>query len=122
MTTRIEDEEYPVRHDLPPMIRGSDWIGFSFQIMEDDNVTPKDTTGYSAEMVIAEEGWNGNVYDTLTVGDGITHTSSQGLINFSIAQATVDAYKFRTAVYKILVTDDNGGITPYFMGRMFIEG
>lgn len=122
MTTRIEDEEYPVNHDLPTMIRGSDWIGFAFQIMEDDNVTPKNTAGYSAEMVIAEEGWNGNTYGTLTVGDGVTHTASQGLFNFSRAQANVDAYKFRTAVYKIFVTDSGGGVTPYFMGRIFIEG
>jgi len=122
MTTRIEDEEYPVTHDLPPMLRGSDWIGFAFQIMEDDNVTPKNTTGYSAEMVIAEEGWNGETYATLTVGSGITHTPSQGLFNFSIAKATVDGYNFRTAVYKINVTDSSAGITCFFMGRVFIEG
>lgn len=123
MTTRIEDEEYPIEHDMPSMVRGSDWIGFAFQIMEDDNVTPKNTTGYDAEMIITEEGWNAATpYATLTVGSGITHTASQGLFNFSIAKATIDTFDWRTAVYKINITDSGGGITPYFMGRMFIKG
>lgn len=122
MTTRIEDEEFPVEHDMPPIVRGSDWIGFSFQEMEDDNVTPRDTTGYDAEMIIAEEGWNGSIYKTLTVGAGITHTASQGLFNFELSKADIDLFDWRTAVYKIIITDSGGGLTAYFMGRMFVKG
>jgi hypothetical protein len=120
-STQITDEEYPVNYDPPAIIRGADWVGFSFQHMEDDNVTPMDTTGYDAEMIIAESE-NGETYKTLTVGDGITHTASQGLFNITMDYTAVAELDFSTAVYKIIITDSGGGKTPYFMGRLQVKG
>jgi hypothetical protein len=121
MTVKITDEDYPIQFDPPVIVRGADWIGFSFQHMEDDNVTPIDTTDYTAEMII-KESWNGETYKTLTIGDGITMTAAQGLFNISLDKTDIDALDFSKAVYKLLVTDDSGGITPYFMGNIEIVG
>jgi len=121
MTVKTTDEDYPIAFDPPIIVRGADWIGFSFQHMEDDNVTPIDTTGYTAEMVI-KESWNGETYKTLTIGDGITMTAAQGLFNVALNKAAIDLLDFSKGVYKLIVTDDNAGITPYFMGNIEIIG
>ena len=121
MTVRITDEDYPYKYDPPVIVRGADWIGFSFQHMEDDNVTPIDTTDYTAEMIIMES-WNGGQYKALTIGDGITMTAAQGLFNVAMSKTTIDTLDFRKAVYKLIVTDDNAGKTCYFMGNVEIVG
>ena len=121
MTVQIFDEDYPISFDPPVVIRGADWIGFAFQHMEDDNVTPIDTTGYTAEMVI-KESWNGETYKTLTIGDGITMTAAQGLFNVSMSKATIDTLDFKSGVYKLIVTDSSNSPTCYFMGTIEIIG
>ena len=121
MTVTITDEDYPIPFDPPVIIRGADWIGFAFQHMEDDNVTPIDTTGYTAEMIIMES-WNGETYKTLAIGDGITMTAAQGLFNVTMSKTTIDTLDFRKAVYKLIVTDDSAGKTCYFMGNLEIVG
>ncbi len=119
--TTITEEDYPIHYDPPVIVRGADWIGWAFQQMEDDNVTPIDTTGYTASMII-KESWNGDTYKTLTIGDGITMTASTGLFNITMSKATVDTLDFSTAVYKLVVVDDNDGETCYFMGNLRMVG
>lgn len=121
MTVKITDEDYPIQFDPPVIVRGADWIGFAIQHMEDDNVTPIDTTGYTASLIIAES-WNAEAYLTLSIGSGITMTAASGLFNISMTKAVVDGLDFRTAVYKLIITDAGGGITPYLMGKLEIVG
>lgn len=121
MTTKISDEDYPIQYDPPAMIRGADWIGFAFQHMEDDNVTPIDTTGYTAEMIISAAE-NGEVYKTLTIGDGISMTAATGLFNVTMSNADIAALDFRTAIYKIIITDSSANKTCYFMGKLLVKG
>jgi len=121
MTVKITDEDYPIRFDPPVIVRGADWIGFAFQHMEDDNVTPIDTTGYTAEMLIMES-WNGELYKTLTTASGIVMTAATGMFNVAMDKAAVATLDFSRAVYKLIVTDDNGNITPYFMGTIEVIG
>lgn len=119
--TTITDEQYPVTYDPPIIVKGADWIGTAFQLMQDDNITPLDTTGYTAEFIIYSSE-NGETYTTLTVGSGITHTPAQGLFNIVLTESTIDALDFKTANYKFIVTDSGGGSTPFFMGRLKIVG
>lgn len=121
MTVQIIDEDYPIPFDPPVIIRDADWIGFAFQHMEDDNVTPIDTTGYTAEMVI-KDSWNGETYKTLTIGDGITMTAAQGLFNVVMSKEDIDALDFSKAVYKLVITDSSDNKTCYFMGNIEIVG
>ncbi len=121
MTTTITDEDYPVRFDPPVITRGADWMGFSFQHLEDDNVTPIDITGYTAEMVI-KDSWEGVTYRTLINGSGITMTASTGIFSVSLAEADVAALEFKSAVYKLIVTDASGNVTPYFTGKLEVIG
>jgi len=121
MTVKITEEDYPILFDPPVIVRGADWIGFAFQHMQDDNATPIDTTGYTAEMII-KESWNAETYKTLTIGDGITMTAAQGLFNVTMSKATIDTLDFRKAVYKLVVTDSSAGQTCYFMGNLEIVG
>lgn len=121
MTTKITDEDYPISYDPPVIVRGADWIGFAFQHMEDDNVTPIDTTGYTAEMIISESE-NGEVYTTLSIGSGITMTAASGLFNISLTSTAIALLDFRTAVYKLIVTDSGGSKTAYFMGNLLVKG
>lgn len=113
---KITEENYPVVYDLPDMVHGADWH-WAFQLMDDDNVNPIDTTGYACTMEI-KAGQNGEVYDTLSIGDGITMTAATGLFNFELSASTVDSYDWSDAVYKIIVTDDTGGKTPLFIGSL----
>lgn len=121
MTVKISDSDYPIEYDPPKIVRGADWIGWAFDLMEDDNVTPINTTSYTAQMIIMES-WNGETYKTLSIGSGITMTALSGLFNISLSKTDIDDLNFRTAVYKLIVTDDNGGMTPYFMGKLEIIG
>lgn len=122
MTTNIRDEEYPVTYDPPVIVKGADWIGTAFQLMEDDNITPKNTTGYTVEFIIYSSE-NGEVYTTLTIaGGGVDHTPAQGLFNILLTEAAIDALDFKTANYKFVVTDSGGGSTCFFMGRLKVIG
>lgn len=123
MTEQLYESEYPVEFDPPAIVRRADWGGFAFQLMEDDNVTPINTTGYSAEMFIMESE-NGEVYLTLGTDaphTGITMNASLGLFNVEMDADTVDTLDFRTAFYKLIVTDDDGGKTPFFAGRLVVR-
>lgn len=120
--TRITDEDFPVNYDPPVIVKGADWIGTAFQLMEDDNITPKDTTDYTAEFIIYSSE-NGEVYSTLTIAGGnIAHTPAQGLFNISLAETDIDALDFKSANYKFIVTDTNSSPTCFFMGRLKVIG
>ena len=85
--------------------------------MEDDNVTEIDTTGYTCTVEIKESP-NGGVYATLTNGSGVTMTAASGLFNVDISDTAVDAYPFKTATFKVILTDDLGDKTPLFLGTL----
>lgn len=121
MTIQITDENYPVNYDPPVIVRGADWAGCAFKLCENDGNTPIVTTDYTAEFVIMESE-NGETYTTLTIGSGITHTPAQGTFNIDMTAAVVATLDFKTAIYKFIVTDDGGGKTPLFMGRLKVIG
>lgn len=121
---KITNEDYPVilkeGTDLPYLVRGANWH-WAFQLMEDDNVTPIDTTGYTCTITIYESE-NGKEYGTLTIGSGITMTAASGLFNVDIDDSVVDAYPFRNAKIKVIVTDDLGDKVPFFLGKLEFAG
>jgi len=121
MPNVITDENYPVHYDPPVMIKGADWEALAFQLMENDNVTPKDVTGYTATLTLMAD-WNGEVYDTLVVGAGITISAASGLFNISRTKEQIDAYDFQRALYKFIVTNDSGGREGWFIGTQQIVG
>jgi hypothetical protein len=116
MTYKISEENLPVRIDLPDMVKKADWH-WAFQMMDDDNINPNNTTGYTIEMEF-KKSQNGEVYDTFALGDGITMTAASGLFNIDLDYATVDSYDWQSAVYKIIVIDDTGGRVPLFIGSI----
>lgn len=123
MTSKITDEKYPIhikQDDLQELVHGADW-GWSFQLMENDNVTPIDTTGYACVMEI-REGENGELYDSLSIGDGITMTAASGLFNIRIDDSVVDTYTWRTATFKVIITDTSSNKTPFFIGKLTFAG
>lgn len=121
MTNVITDEAYPVTYDPPPMVRGADWQALAFQLFEDDGVTPKDVTSYTAALTLMAD-WNGEVYDTLISGDGVTISPSTGLFNISRTKEDIDGYDFQRCVYKYIVTNASGGREGWFIGAIQIVG
>lgn len=121
---KITEEMYPVLLkegiDLPYLVRGANWH-WAFQLMEDDNVTPLDTTGWVCTITI-KESENGRNYATLTNGSGVTMTAATGLFNVDIDDSVVDTYPFKTAVFKVIMTDDTGDKAPYFLGTLKFAG
>lgn len=121
---KITDENYPVmlkdETDLPLLVRGAHWH-WAFQLMEDDAVTPKDTTNYTCTVTIYESE-NGATYSTLTNGSGVTMTAAIGKFNVDISDTTVDTYPFKTAKFKVVLTDDTGNKTALFMGALRFAG
>jgi hypothetical protein len=49
-------------------------------------------------------------------------TAAQGLFNITMTATDVATLDFKTARYKFIVTDDDGGKTCYFMGRVKVTG
>lgn len=121
---KITNEDYPVMlkegTDLPYMVRGANWH-WAFQIMEDDNVTPVNTTSYVCTVYIMESP-NGDTYATLTNGSGVTMTAASGLFNVDIDDSVIDTYPFKTAIFKVIMTDDTGDKTPLFLGTLKFAG
>lgn len=113
---RITDEQYPVNVEFPPFVQGGDWY-WSIQLMQDDNVTPINTTGYAMEFEI-RNGQNGEVYDLLTIGDGIVMTAASGLFTVGIPAVVINSYDWSSAKAKVIVTDNLGNKTPYFIGDL----
>ncbi len=113
---KITDEDYPVQVTFPAFVHGADW-NWAFQLMDDDNVAPINTTGYACVMTI-KASLNGETYAALSIGSGITMTAANGLFTFLIDDAAVDAYDWTTAIAKIVITDDLGGKTPLFVGDL----
>lgn len=121
---KITNENKPVMlktgTDLPYLVRGANWH-WAFQLMEDDNVTPINTTGYTCTITIYESE-NGEIYTTLTNGSGVTMTAANGLFNVDIDDSAVDAYPFKTAKFKVIMTDDLGDKDPLFLGKLEFAG
>lgn len=121
MPNVITDEAYPVKYAPPAMVRGADWQALAFQLFEDDAITPKAVAGYSATLTLMAD-WNGEVYDTLISGDGITITTASGLFNVSRTKEDIDTYDFQRCVYKFIVTNALGGREGWFIGTIQIVG
>lgn len=118
-STKVTNEKFPIRltsDDLNELVHGADWH-WSFQLFEDDNVTPLDTTSWVCHIYLMESE-NGEQYDDLTNGDGITMTAATGLFNVDISDTTIDTYDFKSCIFKVIMTDDTGDKTPYFLGML----
>ncbi len=117
--TKITNEQFPVRltgDDLRDLVHGADWH-WAFQLFEDDNVTAKDTTGWTCTVELLESE-NGEVYATFTNSSGVTMTAASGLFNIDISDTNVDTYNFKSCIFKVIMTDDTGDKTPYFLGTL----
>lgn len=119
MTEQIIVTELPMRWDQK-MQRRSDFT-MTIQLLEDDEVTPKPTTGYTMSVYIRAAP-NGELYDELTIGAEITHTAALGLFTIRVPAATIDAYKFQRAIYDVQLTDAGGAKSVPFAGDLVIEG
>ena len=118
-TAKATNEQFPVRltsADLRELVHGADWE-WAFQAMEDDNVTPIDTTSWTCDIYLLESE-NGEEYEHLTIGDGITMTAASGLFLVEIDDAVIDTYNFRSCIFKVIVTDNNSKKIPYFLGML----
>ncbi len=118
-TIKTTDEKFPVRltdTDLNELVHGADWH-WSFQLFEDDGVTPVDTTSWTCNIYLLESE-NGKEYDHFTTSDGITMTAASGLFALDISDTLMDTYDFQSCVFKVIVTDDTGDKVPYFIGRL----
>lgn len=118
-STKVTNEKFPIRltsDDLNELVHGADWH-WSFQLFEDDNVTPLDTTDWVCHIYLMESE-NGEPYATLTNGSGITMTAATGLFNVDISDTTIDTYNFKSCIMKVIMTDDTGDKTPYFLGML----
>lgn len=68
---------------------------------EDDNVTRKNTTGYTLFVELSQRG---TVIDTWSIANGqIEHTPLQGQFNIRLTDEQVLAYKFAKADYRMWV-------------------
>jgi hypothetical protein len=110
MTTK---QKLPVRRDIE-MKRGADW-NWTIKLREDDGVTAKDTTGYAVTMTIK----NGTqIYDILTIDNGITNTPVSGQLNFRIPYSDVDSYEFSSAEYDVIIVNNLGKHWAPFYGNI----
>lgn len=99
------------------LVLGGDWHE-TVNVFEDDEVTPKDTTGWSMTKTIFST-TNGEVYDTLTVANGkVTHTPASGQFNFDLTEATISAYEFKNAMYRDVVTYADGTKQTWRIGTI----
>ena len=121
MPTQIEKVRDFKEYNPPLMVRGADWQGFSIKFKENDRTTIINVTDYDATMEMYDSA-NGTVYDTLTGGDGIAITGASGLFTISRTAAEVAAYEWKTAQYKLIITDDGGTARCYVMGKLEIRG
>lgn len=113
----VEIKKYPIIWNLE-LVRGGDWH-HSVLLYEDDRVTPKNTTGYSMTMKVMKSHPNGELYDTLSTGNGrIVNTPSSGLFSINLTAAQIDAYDFTSAVHRITYDDGAGNITPLAIGTV----
>ena len=116
--TTIEFDELPIVLDLPPVKKGAD---YSFTIeMLDDNDAAKDTTGWTMQVTGRDAGANGDELFSLTVGDGITHTPSQGRFVVKIAKTITATLPATRIVWDCAVTDSNGDVSYPFEGTLQI--
>ena len=97
------------------MKRGSDW-SWTIKLRENDGVTPKDTTNWALTLTIKSAS-NGDVYDTLIIGDGITNTPASGQLNIDRPYSTINGYKFTTAIYDLIYVDASANHRCIFYGN-----
>jgi len=108
-------EKLPVRRDIE-MKRGMDW-NWTIKLRENDNVTVKNTTGFTMEMRIKSSS-NGDLYKTLSIGSGIAHTPASGQFNLLVSYADVNEFEFTNAIYDLIVVDASANLLCYFYGNV----
>jgi hypothetical protein len=114
MTESIQP--FPIRKDIQ-IPRLGDWHR-TIILLQDDKVTPIDTTGYTMTMTIRSS-LNGEVYDTLTIANGkIVHTPASGQFNLNLTAAEIAAYDFVRAVYDIAYVDGSANTTHLLTGSV----
>jgi len=104
---------------LPVLTPGTDWK-WSFYYT-DDNALPVNTTGYTAKMDIREYGPNGNLIKTLTTTSGITMTPTNGQFDVAFLAADTANIAVDVVVFDIFVTDNAGGVEPWYCGTIPIN-
>lgn len=106
-----------LRDDIE-IVRGGDWHE-TVLVYEDDEVTPKDTTGWSMTRTIQKSYPNGEVYDTLTIANGkIVHTPANGQFNLNLTAAQIAAYDFTAAVYRDVFDYGDGSTQVIRLGNV----
>lgn len=108
-------QKLPVRRDIE-MKRGADW-NTTIKLRENDGVTVKNTTDYTMTMTIKSSS-NGDVFDELTIDDGITHTPASGQFNLKVPYSDVNEYQFTSAIYDLIVVNADGDHVCYFHGNV----
>jgi len=99
-------------------VRGGDWHE-TVLFYEDDEVTPKDTTGWEMTMLIQKSYPNGETYDTLTVANGkIEATPLNGQFNLNLTVAEIEAYDFTAGVYRMIVDYGDGNVQVFRLGNV----
>jgi hypothetical protein len=99
------------------LVLGGDWHETA-NFFEDDEVTAKNTTGYSMTMTIFSSS-NGEVYDVLTVANGkVIHTPASGQFNFNLTVDEILAYEFRSASYRMVVDYGDGNVQAIRVGTI----
>lgn len=87
--------------------------------IRDDNGTPLDLTGYTAEVRIGPD-VNSTAEVTLTVGNGITIDEEAGIVTYTLTNAQTDAFTFTQGRYDLEIIDSNGKIDPVVSGKVTI--
>jgi len=100
------------------LVRGGDWHE-TIIAYEDDEVTPKDTTGWLMTMTILKRFPNGEEFDNLTTdGTRIVNTPANGQFNLNLTKAEIEAYNFTAAVYRMTIDYGDGNVQVVRLGNI----
>lgn len=91
-----------------------------FVILEDDEITPTDVTGYEAEFSIAVTP-GGTPLFTYTQDDYITVGTTDGTFDIQIPFAETKLWNLRRYVYEVSVQSPSGVKETLFEGRLSVR-
>lgn len=102
-----------------PIEAGIDWEHTLY--LKDDAGSPKDLTGYSAEMKIRET-MEGDVIETLSTSGGeIVITAAQGKILLKLTDLETAALGIKEGVYDLVLTDSGTTKTKLLKGKVIVD-
>ena len=111
--TEYKLREKPVTVEFDPLTPGKHW-GVSIYLL-DDNEDGINIRDYDAEFV-ARDRVNGKTYLSLSIGDGITVTESEGLFAILATPSHTTGVDVSRLIYDFSVTDDDGVQETYLTG------